>query len=259
MRVKEKSYFLGVDSLKEAWRLVVPVTFRHGIYTWREARRNRRVTKWALAHCSDPDVWMRSLNPTLYDEACTFAIRVEEGVELIFKKDGVSRFGGPAFIKLLFFLVRHFKCEKILETGVAAGWSSWALLEAIHRNGYGRLFSSDLPYNDSPVLSDLVGMVVPNHIRSNWELCKSGDSVCVPKFLDLIDHIDLYHYDSAKDYESRSKTLSIASDKITSRTTVVFDDISDNSHFRDYVDRIGRPYYVFRMKRKFIGVVPPDL
>ena len=52
--------------------------------------------------------------------------------------------GGGNFI-LLYFLTRKFN-KVVVETGVAAGWSSLAILGAFEKNGEGKLYSSDFPY-----------------------------------------------------------------------------------------------------------------
>ena len=53
--------------------------------------------------------------------------------------------GGAGYIHLLFYQVRP-KTKKVLETGVAYGWSSLAILKALSYENKVKLFSVDMPY-----------------------------------------------------------------------------------------------------------------
>ena len=67
------------------------------------------------------------------------------------KIDGVVLPGNKPqhfFGKFLYFIVRCAKPAFMIETGVAHGVSSWTILNAIHKNGYGKLYSIDLPNLD---------------------------------------------------------------------------------------------------------------
>ena len=54
--------------------------------------------------------------------------------------------GGSAHIDLLYDCVKILKPTNIIETGVAFGWSSLAILKAISENKNGKLISVDMPY-----------------------------------------------------------------------------------------------------------------
>ncbi len=86
-----------------------------------------------------------------------------------------------------------------MKPGVAAGWSSCAILEALEVNGSdGRLFSSDFPYIRQRDSAAEIGTLVPAKFRERWRLAVDGDRVNLPRFLDEIKTIDLFHYDSDK-------------------------------------------------------------
>ena len=55
-------------------------------------------------------------------------------------------FGGNYAVEILYFIARISKPKNILETGVAAGYSSYTFLKAIKKNKVGTLYSSDFPY-----------------------------------------------------------------------------------------------------------------
>src|SRR5438093_12345466 len=84
--------------------------------------------------------------------------------------DGVARMGGAAgAVDLLYNACLRLRVERVVETGVAFGWSSLAILLALERMGHGTLTSIDMPYvmrkNDH-----YVGCVVPEWLRSRWTL-----------------------------------------------------------------------------------------
>ena len=54
--------------------------------------------------------------------------------------------GGGGNYYLLYFLVRKVNPKIVVETGVAAGWSSLSILRAFQKSGFGKLYSSDFPY-----------------------------------------------------------------------------------------------------------------
>ena len=56
------------------------------------------------------------------------------------------KFGGAGNLDLLYSLSRAVGARSIVETGVAAGWSSLALLLAVNGDENARLYSTDIPY-----------------------------------------------------------------------------------------------------------------
>ena len=105
--------------------------------------------------------------------------------------------GGPGALDLLYYAAKHFRAEKVIETGVAYGWSSLALLLALRDRAGARLISTDMPYvqgdNDA-----YVGCVVPEELKLKWEIIKSADRQALPRALAKLGVIDLCHYDSAR-------------------------------------------------------------
>ncbi len=82
--------------------------------------------------------------------------------------------GGAANVELLYDVVRSLRPDRVLETGVALGWSSLAILLALESLGHGELVSIDMPYpgmkNDA-----FVGIAVPSHLHSRWTLIRRPD------------------------------------------------------------------------------------
>ena len=69
---------------------------------------------------------------------------INEGKKL--QESSSAKMGGSAHLDLIYDCVRLLKAEKIIETGVAYGWSSLSILKALYEMGYGKLYSVDMPY-----------------------------------------------------------------------------------------------------------------
>ena len=80
-------------------------------------------------------------------------------------KPGASRGEMRDEADILYVLIRLLKRWQILETGVGAGVSSAFMLQALDKNGSGRLTSIDLPDEDG-----LSGWVVPAELHEYWDL-----------------------------------------------------------------------------------------
>src|SRR4051794_31676165 len=63
----------------------------------------------------------------------------------------------------------HLRPERVVETGVARGITSRFILEALERNGRGKLWSIDLPHVDTTRFGQ-IGSAVPDRLRPRWTL-----------------------------------------------------------------------------------------
>ena len=117
------------------------------------------------------------------------------------KEYGVG--GGTKFNNLiLYFLVKKLKPKIVIETGVAAGVSSYFILKAMYENKKGKLISIDLPnytahkgyINKDGILDKTytpktkgVGWVVPENFRKNWQLILGDSMKILPQIKNKID------------------------------------------------------------------------
>ena len=102
--------------------------------------------KWAKSNANQTtEEFCRSIDSPLYDEIKTEIKSIEEYAKNKLSKLSVSLGGGGNY-KLLYFLIRKTKPLIVVETGVAAGWTSLAILRALNKNRKGFLYSSDFPY-----------------------------------------------------------------------------------------------------------------
>jgi len=197
------------------------------------------------------------IDPQLYDEILLDILSIEKEANDKLSKLSISLGGGGNYI-LLYFLVRKLKPNTVVETGVAAGWSSLAILRALRKNGNGKLYSSDFPYFRLKKPEQYIGYLAKNEINKiNWFLDIRGDDVAIPEILKRIgnDNIDLIHYDSDKSYSGREKVLKTLLLNISDKTIIIFDDIQDNLHFKDFITITKKDYFILEFKGKYLGIV----
>ena len=154
--------------------------------------------------------------------------------------------GGPAHLDVLYRVTRHLNPSVVVETGVAAGWSSLAILLSLaEEDADGRLWSADMPYPKRDN-ERFVGCVVPADLQSRWELVRCADRDALPQILSSCGRVDFAHYDSDKSISGRSfgyRTLWAA---LRDGGVLMSDDIEDNLAFRDFVETVGRRALVIR-------------
>lgn len=165
--------------------------------------------------------------------------------------------GGPGDLGLLYAAVTLTKPRAVIETGVAYGWSSLAILAAMETGG--RLISVDMPYakmNNEP----WVGIAVPDALKANWTLIREPDRNGLEKAIRAAGGaIDLCHYDSDKSYPGRQYAYPRLWKALRPGGLFISDDIQDNFAFRDFCAENGLDFQVTESAGKFVGLVrkPP--
>jgi hypothetical protein len=162
--------------------------------------------------------------------------------------------GGGGHYPLLYFFVRYLRPKVVVETGVAAGFSTAAILTAIKANGVGHLYSSEFVYFRLKNPEKYVGYIVDDELKSNWTLFLEGDRRNIPKILAAVDRVDLLHYDSDKSYSGRRIALKLLTPRLSKGAPVVMDDVQDNLFFRDHVERHDLDASVFEFWGKYLGM-----
>ena len=199
-----------------------------------------------MANELDAELWGES-------EKIAHRIRVRSA-EIINNLD--VKVGGGAIYPFLYFLARFLKPQTIVETGVAAGFSSYAFLLAIKENGEGTLFSSDFPYFRLDEPERFIGIMVEESLKPFWRLYIDGDSLNLPKIVGECTEVDIFHYDSDKSYSGRKFATDLLEPKMRSSGIIIFDDIQDNSFFYDYVDEKKPPeWFIFEFEGKYVGLI----
>lgn len=160
---------------------------------------------------------------------------------------------GACDTALLHALARAVAPKRVLETGVALGWSSLVLLLAA-REPDQHLVSVDLPY---PFLlgDSWVGAAVPPELRPRWTLIKAADRAGLPRALRLNPAYDLIHYDSDKSVEGRRWAYPLLWGALARGGVMASDDVGDNPAWADFCAMIGAPLIVVERPAGLTGVV----
>ncbi len=223
-----------------------------------EKNTSDEAKKWARDNTKlSTDEFCKLIDPVLYNEILLDTNSIEKEANHKLSDLNVSLGGGGNFI-LLYFLTRKFKPKVVVETGVAAGWSSLAILRAFAKNGKGKLYSSDFPYFRLENPEQYVGYLAKNELnKTDWFLDIRGDDIAIPEILKRIgdNNIDLFHYDSDKSYSGRKKVFNNLFSKFNSKTIMIFDDIQDNLHFKDLIKQSDKNYCIIEFNGKYLGII----
>jgi predicted O-methyltransferase YrrM len=165
---------------------------------------------------------------------------------------------------LLHTLVLLLEPNIVLETGVAHGSSSVALLSALHKTKKGVIHSIDLPMieregeirpignncsvrkEETTILPeyDQVGWLVPDRLRSQWHL-HLGDSLkLLPNVLEQVGTVDLFLHDSLHEYSHMRKEFEIVWPYLSDNGVLLADDIFVFKHpaIADFGNLVGRRF-----------------
>ena len=211
-------------------------------------------TEWCKERALVNEVALKKLFPNftyqpieeVYPEIFDYANQEVEKCEV--------QMGGAGDLNFLYYLTKLSKSEKIIETGVAYGWSSLSILLALSEQSGGKLISGDLPYvslNNDPY----VGCVVPESLKSKWQLIRQADRQALPVALKEFKKIDLCHYDSDKSYYGRWWAYPKLWDALNDGGYFVSDDINDNMAFVEFCEKVERKPIVIEFGGKYLGVI----
>jgi len=151
--------------------------------------------------------------------------------------------------RLLFSLTLFTEPEVILETGVANGFSSSYILQALKILNKGKLISLEYLYFPWHTKKG-VGLAIPNELKEKQEIVASTLS---DELIDVIDKtrpIDIFLHDSAHTYNHMLKEFRIAWPNIKKGGLLMADDVGFQDAFLDFVDEIrNKNHYVVQKDR----------
>lgn len=180
---------------------------------------------------------------------------------------------GDYDVMMLYTLTRMENPQTIVETGVASGRSSSAILRALSANGTGHLYSIDLPqhYTDEgPALyttdegnKELTGFVpegkqpgwlVPEELRSRWTLILGDSKKELPALLARLKKIDIFYHDAEHTHEAMEREFKSAWPVLRERGLLISDDVDWNTAWKEYRAKrdpsYSRVYRHFGVSRK---------
>lgn len=163
---------------------------------------------------------------------------------------------GPSAVnRELYTMVRLLRPQRVVETGVASGISSSVILEALSRNGSGRLWSIDLPnYLESGYLNAdskreavrvpagrAPGWLVPERLRSRWTLSLGSSRALLAGLLSELGAIDLFFHDSEHSNETMTFEFHTAWPRLRVGGLLYADDVIWNDAFDRFSREAGEP------------------
>ena len=141
----------------------------------------------------------------------------------------------PGLARTLWCLVCHLQAAQVVETGVAHGLSSRMMLEALARNGDGRLSSIDLPAMTIHERRAEVGVAVPDGLRDRWSYLEGSSRRRLPALLRQLGQIDLFVHDSLHSTRNVRWELTSAWRALRPGGVVVVDDVDFNWGFEEFL------------------------
>jgi predicted O-methyltransferase YrrM len=174
----------------------------------------------------------------------------------IFRKDFSFGHSGDFDILMLYLLTRMSKPDIVVETGVASGRSSSAILFALKENNKGKLYSIDLPkyYREKEPKTYITdegkrelrgfvpngkgpGWLVPDYLRNRWEFIAGDSKVELPKLLRGLRKVDIFYHDSDHSYQTMMFEFKTVWPLIQKGGYLVSDDIKWNASFYDFIKK----------------------
>ena len=124
-----------------------------------------------------------------------------------------------SYAAMYYSLIRVLKPQRIVETGVWFGMSSFSILHALKRNGGGHLWSID--FNDNK----LIGSLVSPDLRQNWTLIIGDTTNELPKLLDQLKQVDVVFLDDEHSLDHVTFEAKAAWPHLTKNGVLALDDI----------------------------------
>ena len=135
----------------------------------------------------------------------------------------------------IYVLCRIFKPEVLVETGVAQGFSSAFILNALELNNKGHLYSIDLPNQPGQEIGNKTGWLIPDSFRKRWELILGPSREKLPALLRKLNKIDFFYHDSDHSYENMVFEFDCAWQYLKKEGLLLADDITDSLAFDQLV------------------------
>lgn len=165
------------------------------------------------------------------------------------------KLGGGANLEVLHAVCEHTRALRVVESGVAYGWSSLTILLSLRERPGARLVSVDMPYPRRGG-DDLVGIVVPVELRSSWHLIRRADREGLPLAIKEMGVLDVCHYDSDKSYAGRAWAYPLLWQALRTGGLFISDDVGDNMAFARFAERVKSPTVVINSPGgRFVGVI----
>jgi predicted O-methyltransferase YrrM len=179
-------------------------------------------------------------------------------------KEAVERSGerfslgaiGYAEATYLYAIVRTLRPRVAVETGVANGFSTAFLLQALQANGDGHLHSIDLPREVGRAYDPGTfyegegragippgaepGWLIPTELRERWTLVLGRSQEELPPLLERLGTLDFFMHDSEHSFECMWFEFTTAWPRLRDGGVLVSDDVNSTEAFRRFAEEESR-------------------
>jgi predicted O-methyltransferase YrrM len=169
-----------------------------------------------------PVIRALGINDADYDAAGKEADKINEYVS---SKIGKRQFWQVSAEELTFIysITKTLKPHNVVETGVGPGTTSFAFLSALDKST-GRLYSFDLgkKYGEEEK-AEPVGFVVPENMRSRWNITFGDSKLTLGNGLAKIGKVDIFFHDSEHTKEHVAFELDSVLPYLSARSLILID------------------------------------
>lgn len=160
--------------------------------------------------------------------------------------------GDTSLAHAVWSVTRHLQPSVVVETGVARGMTSAAILSALRANDGGRLYSIDLP----PLTkgwAEQSGVAVEPELKSQWSYVRGSTRRRLPPLLATLDGIDVFVHDSLHTFQTMTFEFQCAWRSLRPGGVIISDDIDDNLAFEAFVAERGAMKTVIGQESNKVG------
>jgi predicted O-methyltransferase YrrM len=143
--------------------------------------------------------------------------------------------GDQALARAVWCMAAHLRPQRVLETGVARGLTSRAVLERLARDSEGRLWSIDLPALSHEGWAGELGAAVPDELRERWTLVEGSSRQRLPGVVRELGSLDLFIHDSLHSERNMRFELERVWPAVRPGGGVIVDDVHMNAGFHSWV------------------------
>ena len=208
-------------------------------------RRDRRREPWPYAATGDSEerVHDQIAAPWPCEEPSEFSSVWQDALARLSERGiraGRGTFGGwddgdQRLGRIAWCLARHLLPTTVVETGVGHGLTTCVLLEALERNGDGRLWSIDLPPLLERDFAGETGLAVPARLRGRWTLLHGSSRRRLPRLLARIGQVHLFLHDSMHTTRNLRFELERVWPALADGGVVLIDDVDKNAATGEFV------------------------
>jgi len=155
----------------------------------------------------------------------------------------------------LYALCKIIQPEAVVETGVAYGLSSMYVLQALHENKKGTLYSIDSTF--SPWQSkETIGSAIPDHLKDRWRFIFGSSYEELIKVLNSLKSIDIFIHDSLHTKKNMTCEFDTSWPFIRKGGFLISDDIGDNNAFYEFYTKMKvKPIILQQKESSFFGII----